>query len=161
MKREEIENIARQYAWAHDTIGVNKETFDTKNVPIDKMVRVPIGEEIETAVLFGIRYALSHVQDWISVEDKLPEHKQRVCCVGADGIFRIAIFCMKREYPLLQGFSEVKGGDVPNVYRIPFVTHWMPVTVPDEAERNSVLAKYGVNMRSICADVILSKATDD
>ena len=149
MKREEIENIARQYAWAHDTIGVNKETFDTKNVPIDKMVRVPIGEEIETAVLFGIRYALSDV------------HKQRVCCVGADGIFRIAIFCKKREYPLLQGFSEVTGGDVPNVYSIPFVTHWMPTTVPDEAERNSVLAKCGVNMRSICADVILTKATAD
>lgn len=45
--------MADGYAWAHDTIGVNKDTFSTQNVPVEKMVRVPIGEEIKTAVLFG------------------------------------------------------------------------------------------------------------
>lgn len=48
-----MEQVADGYAWAHDTIGVNKDTFSTQNVPVEKMVRVPIGEEIKTAVLFG------------------------------------------------------------------------------------------------------------
>lgn len=53
-----FEREANLYAWAHDTIGVNKETFSTRNVPVEKMVRIPIGEEIKTAVLFGARFAV-------------------------------------------------------------------------------------------------------
>ncbi len=61
--KEEKEKIANGYAWAHDTIGVDKETFATRNVPIERMVRVPIGEEIKTAVLFGLNCAVKKIND--------------------------------------------------------------------------------------------------
>ena len=53
---DDLEKVANEYAWAHDTIGVNRDTFSTRNVPVEKMVRVPIAEEIKTAVLFGANW---------------------------------------------------------------------------------------------------------
>ena len=53
---DDLEKAANGYAWAHDTIRVNRDTFSTRNVPVEKMVLVPIGEEIKTAVLFGANW---------------------------------------------------------------------------------------------------------
>ena len=61
MTDKQIEDLASAYAWANDTVAVNRDTFETKYVPVDKMVRVPIAEEIETAVIFGVKTVLNNV----------------------------------------------------------------------------------------------------
>ena len=42
---EEEEKVASGYAWSHDTVGIPGSTK-----------RIPVGDEIKTAVLFGMRW---------------------------------------------------------------------------------------------------------
>lgn len=76
---EDLENTANGYAWAHDTIGVNKETFSTKDVPVEKMVRIPIGEGIKTAVLFGAKWAVRQLEKnrLTACDNQTPEEAKR------------------------------------------------------------------------------------
>lgn len=53
---EELEKEAKKYAWSHNTIGVNKENFTREDFDVSKMVRIPIGKEIEQAVMFGAKW---------------------------------------------------------------------------------------------------------
>lgn len=58
--QKRIEEAAKRYAWANDTIAL----------PADKKVRVPIGKKISKAVTYGAAFALKN--QWISVEEALP-----------------------------------------------------------------------------------------
>ena len=60
---ELINKIASEYAWAHDTIGVNKNTFSRNDIDCANMVRIPIGSEISNAVKFGAKWAVKEVVD--------------------------------------------------------------------------------------------------
>lgn len=63
MTQEEINKIAEEYSWAHDTIGINKKTFSRQYGNVKDMVRIPIAEEIKNAVLFGINYVLKTMKN--------------------------------------------------------------------------------------------------
>ena len=78
MTQEQKEKVAKQYAWAHSTLGIDKETFqseDTHMIPACQMVRVPIYNTMETAVLFGLNYAEKNL--WKPADgDDLPEYNR-------------------------------------------------------------------------------------
>lgn len=74
MTPEEKEKVASQYAWANSHIRVNKETFETDvDIPADKLVMVPVGEMIKTAVLYGMNLFPRNV--WHDVTDEPQEEK--------------------------------------------------------------------------------------
>jgi hypothetical protein len=53
------EKIANMYAWANSHIAINKDTGEpcpNMDIPVEKIRMVPIANEVETAVLYGLRY---------------------------------------------------------------------------------------------------------
>lgn len=80
MTQEHKEKTAKQYAWSHSTLGIDKTTFqseDTHMIPPCQMVRVPIFNSMETAVLFGLNYAEKNM--WKPADgDDLPELDREV-----------------------------------------------------------------------------------
>lgn len=59
-RKKELEREAKGYAWSHDTLGVDKITFeseDNKWIDSSTMVRVPIYNKIYNAAYFGMAYA--------------------------------------------------------------------------------------------------------
>ena len=87
MTQEHKEKIAKQYAWAHSTLGIDKTTFqseDTHMIPVCQMVRVPIFNSMETAVLFGLNYAEKNL--WKSADSNdLPELDREVIVLLTNG----------------------------------------------------------------------------
>ena len=53
MKKEKLDKLAKEFAWAHDTIGVDKETFSRDCPDVMKMVRIPVNKEMEHAYKCG------------------------------------------------------------------------------------------------------------
>lgn len=58
MTEEEKGKVALGYAWSHNHVFVNKETFERARTPLEKIVAIPVGDIVETAVLFGLNYTV-------------------------------------------------------------------------------------------------------
>lgn len=56
MEEKKINEAANRYAWANDTIGINKNDFSRVN-QIDDMVRIPISDEIKSAFIAGAKFS--------------------------------------------------------------------------------------------------------
>lgn len=59
-RKEEFKREAKGYAWSHQTLGVDKITFeseDDKLIDVYNMVRVPIYNNMYYAAYFGMAYA--------------------------------------------------------------------------------------------------------
>lgn len=97
---------------------------------------------------------------WISVNNRLPEHEQWVVCADKQGKFRKSVFHAKDSFPFRAGFSTVDYGNSPNIYHIPFVTHWQPIILPSEKERMAVLSNWTDNQRLINGDVIIEQKSE-
>ena len=88
---------------------------------------------------------------WVSVNDRLPEHGQRVICVNVDGEWFDCTYYGKRDGLRQTGFNYEA---FQNIYHINLVTHWRPVVVPDQLERNAVVGVWTDNQQMINGDVI-------
>lgn len=56
MRRLTQEEAINGYAWANDSIRLNKETFERETSDISKMVSIPIYDEVKDAVEYGIAF---------------------------------------------------------------------------------------------------------
>ncbi len=56
MRRLTQEEAINGYAWANDSIRLNKETFERETSDVSKMVSVPIYDEVKAAVEYGIAF---------------------------------------------------------------------------------------------------------
>ena len=121
--QKRIEEAAKAYAWSHDTIGIDKETFHTEtsqkhSIPIDKHVRVPIQHEMEVAFKCAAHFILNNL--WISVEEDLPEEDIPNCFVAYKAMDMV----------LYSTGSYEKNNDEWYVDGVGFnaeVTHWMEI----------------------------------
>jgi hypothetical protein len=121
--KQRIEEAAKRYAWSHDTIGVDKETFHTEYsqkhpIPINKEVRVPIAHEMEVAFKCAANFILQH--QWISVEEALPEETEDGFCDD-----KFVLYCS--EYPATASYDHKSKKWYYGDYEILGVTHWMPI----------------------------------
>ena len=123
-----IEEAAKRYSWSHDTIGVDKETFHTEAsqkhpIPIDKHVRVPIQHEMEVAFKCAAHFILKN--QWISVEEALPEDKTKVFVIVKTpvGIVHRADYHIN-DYWYMSRYSPEE-----------IVTHWMPIPSLEGGEK--------------------------
>lgn len=129
--QKRIEEAAKRYAWSHDTIGVDKETFHTESsqkhpIPIDKHVRIPIQHEMEVAFKCAAHFILNN--QWISVDEELPvlvdknSGKSEVvfAMVGYDNVF-VVYYDYSNEHWY---YNNYPGYD-PQIYYE--VTYWMPI----------------------------------
>ena len=91
---------------------------------------------------------------WISVNDRLPEHGQRVICVNVKGDWFDCTYYGKQDGLRQPGFNYEA---FRNIYHINFVTHWKPVVVPDAEERNAVIGVWMDNQKLINGDVIIKE----
>ena len=92
---------------------------------------------------------------WNSVNDRLPEHGQRVLCVDVEGQWWDSVFRRQTEGMSTAGFMNIQYGMICDVYHIPFVTHWISVVVPDKTERKAVFANMTENQRQINSGVMI------
>jgi hypothetical protein len=122
--QKRIEEAAKRYAWSHDTIGVDKETFHTEAsqkhpIPIDKHVRVPIQHEMEIAFKCAAHFILNN--QWISVEEALPEFKGNFSDYyiirTESGWCAVTMYYRTSEKEYWWNFENVNAK----------VTHWMPI----------------------------------
>jgi hypothetical protein len=118
--KQRIEEAAKRYAWSHDTIGVDKETFHTEAsqkapIPIHKEVRVPIYHEMEVAFKCAANFILQH--QWISVEEALPkEIYHRVLAVN----YHFPLDVYLGRYENGKWVLETEDQEL-------WITHWMPI----------------------------------
>lgn len=61
--KQALEDAANGLAWSQGQIILDKETFkqDISNIPIERMVVVPIHDKVRTSVLFGANWYLNNV----------------------------------------------------------------------------------------------------
>jgi len=136
--QKRIEEAAKRYAWSHDTIGVDKETFHTESsqkapIPIHKEVRVPIHHEMEVVFNCAAHFILNNL--WISVEEALPTLDEKY-----DFSERYIVRTQNNEIKVMRIFRNIAWCDI---YRggayIPFekdiVTHWMPIPSLEGGEK--------------------------
>lgn len=74
-------------------------------------------------------YLISHgatPQEWISVDDRLPEDGARVLAAHDDGVVRIGI--CRGYFPAVVSKKHTK------TFGIAEVTHWMPLPLPPKGE---------------------------
>ena len=129
--QKRIDEAAKRYAWSHDTIGVDKETFHTEAsqkhpIPIDRHVRVPIQHEMEVAFKCAAHFILNNL--WISVEEALPvlvdknsaQSEVVFAMTGYDNVF-VAYYDYSNEHWYYNNHYDYD----PQIYYE--VTHWMPI----------------------------------
>lgn len=124
--QQRIEEAAKRYAWSHDTIGVDKETFHTEAsqnapIPIHKEVRIPIYHEMEVAFKCAAHFILNN--QWISVDEALPEDFKKVFfrAVGKNDSV-----CYGTGYVNIDDWYT----DIQHIEQDYFkfkITHWMPI----------------------------------
>lgn len=149
MTQELKEKIAKQYAWAHSTLGIDKETFqseDTHIIPACQMVRVPIYNTMETAVLFGLNYAERNL--WKPADgDDLPDiDKEVIALVGilkpvtTDSVWGYEVVFAHRPNPNGWDGKNITTGKVEHYdvqtynkggWNIPDVKFWLDCELPN------------------------------
>lgn len=68
INRDAVRKTASQYAWANSNIIMSKTTYwplsEEHPAPVEDLVAIPIADRIDTAVQFGIMYALQHIDEF-------------------------------------------------------------------------------------------------
>lgn len=148
MTQEHKEKIAKQYAWSHSTLGIDKTTFqseDTHMIPVCQMVRVPIFNSMETAVLFGLNYAEKNI--WKPADgDDLPEIDKEVIVlqgiknpVTTDSMWGCEVAFAHRPNPNGWDGKSITTGEVEHYdvqtydkggWNIPDVKYWLDCELP-------------------------------
>lgn len=94
MNRESIEKDAKNFAWAHQHICINKNTGvpHTEETPckVEDMRMIPIAKEVQHAYLCG---ALDAVRQCIAIiRDKADEYVDWECAFGTPPSFNVEKF---------------------------------------------------------------------
>lgn len=138
--KKRIEDVAKRYSWSHDTIGVDKETFETesfKGGPIDvkNEVRVPVFHEMEVAVKFGANFILRNM--WISVDEDLPPYDKPVIAIEYDPDLpweeQRILFAHRSENSDVVTDNNKFCVYPPTIMKI---THWIPVPYLENNQNN-------------------------
>ena len=96
------------------------ELFYDNNVRCDQKIE-GLADDVMDIISHGVT-----VQEWISVDDRLPEDGVRVLAAHDDGVVRIGI--CRGYFPAVVSKKHTK------TFGIAEVTHWMPLPEPPKGE---------------------------
>jgi len=138
--KKRIEDAAKRYSWSHDTIGVDKETFETesfkgRHINVKNEVRIPVFHEMEVAVKFGANFIIRNM--WISVDEDLPPYDKSVIAIEYDSDLpweeQRILFAHRSENPDVVTDNNKFCVYPPAIMKI---THWIPVPYLEKNQNN-------------------------